>query len=53
LDLELKIFDSERLIIDVEKRLALYNKATPEYSDKNCKGKLWIELGEAVVPNWS
>ena len=48
-----KIFDSERLITEVEKRLALYNKATPESSDKHCKEKLWIEVCEAVVPNWS
>jgi len=37
----------------VEKRPALYSKATPEYSDENCKEKLKIELGEAVAPNWS
>jgi len=37
----------------VEKRPALYNKATPEYGDKHCKDKLWIEVCEAVVPNWS
>jgi hypothetical protein len=39
MDLDFKIFDSERLITDVEKRTALYNKATPEYSDKHCKEK--------------
>jgi hypothetical protein len=49
--LDVKIFDSERLITDVEKRPALYNKATAEYIDKNCKVKLRIEVGEAVVPN--
>jgi hypothetical protein len=53
MDLNLKIFDSERLIAEVEKRLALYNKVTPEYCDKHCKEKLWIEVCEAVVPNWS
>jgi len=53
MDLDLKIFDSERLITEVEKRPALYNKATPEYSNKHCKEKLWIEVCEAVVPNWS
>jgi hypothetical protein len=31
----------------------LYNKETPEYRDKHCKEKLWIEVCEAVVPNWS
>ena len=53
MDLDFKIFDSERLITDVEKWLALYNKATPEYCDKHCKEKFWIEVSEAVVPNWS
>jgi hypothetical protein len=37
----------------VEKRPALYNKTKPEYSDEHCKEKLWIEVCEAVVPNWS
>jgi hypothetical protein len=49
----LQVSDSERLITVAEKRPALYNKATPEYSDKHCKEKLWIEVCEAVVPNWS
>jgi hypothetical protein len=49
----IQIFDSERLITEVEKRPALYNKATPENSDKHCKETLWIEVCEAVVPNWS
>ena len=53
MDLDFRIFDSERLITEVEKRPALYNKATPEYSDKHCKEKLWIEVCEAVVLNWS
>ena len=35
----------------MEKRPEPYNKATPEYSDKNLKKKLWIEVCEAVVPN--
>jgi hypothetical protein len=42
MDLDFKIFDSERLITEVVKRPALYNKATPEYSDKHCKEKAGI-----------
>jgi len=53
MDLDSKIFDSERLITEEEKKPALYYKATPEYCDKHCKEKLWIEVCEAVVPNWS
>jgi hypothetical protein len=37
MDLDFKIFDSERLVSEVEKGPALYNKATPEYCDKHCK----------------
>jgi hypothetical protein len=53
MDLDLKIFGSERLITELDKRPALYNKVIPEYSDKQCKEKLWIEVFEAVVLNSS
>jgi len=53
MDLDFKIFYGERLITEAKKRPALYNKATPEYSDKHCNEKLWIEVCEDVVPNWS
>jgi hypothetical protein len=53
MDLAFNIRDIERIITEVQKSPALYNKATPEYSDKNCKQKLWIEVCEAVVRNWS
>ena len=39
MDLDLKIFDRERLITDVEKRPALYNKAKPKYSTNTAKKK--------------
>jgi len=51
MDLDLKIFDSERLITEVEKRPALYNKATQEYSDKHCKEKLWVEVCDESESN--
>jgi hypothetical protein len=65
------IYTSRFLTVRVtedEKRPALYNKATPEYSDKNRKEKLWRctirrhqntvtktakKNCEAVVSNWS
>jgi len=53
MDFNFKIFDSERLITEAGKRQALYSKATPECSDKHCKERLWMEVCEAVVPNWS
>ncbi|KAK9745360.1 BESS motif [Popillia japonica] len=44
---------SERLIVEVEKRPGLYNKKFPEYSDKNIKEKLWKDVCEVIIPNWS
>jgi hypothetical protein len=53
MDLDVSVCDSDRIITEVQKRPALYDKAMPEYSDKHCKVKLWAEVCEAVVPNWS
>jgi len=50
MDLDFR-FLTESLIIEVEKRPAPYNKATPEYSDKICKEILWIKVLETVVPD--
>jgi hypothetical protein len=36
-NLDFKIFYSERLMTEVDKRPALYDKTTPEYTDKHCK----------------
>ena len=52
MDLDYNIFDSEKIISEVQKRPALYDKMTPEYSDKHCKQKLWTEVCDAVVLNW-
>ena len=51
MDLDVSICDSERIITEVQKRPALYDKATPQYSDKHWKQKLCMEICEAVVPN--
>lgn len=45
-------FDTQKFIIEVEKRPALYNKSILEYSDKDLKEELWIEVCEAIVSNW-
>ena len=44
--------DTEKLIVEVERRPALYNTHLPEYSNKHVKEKLWTEVCEAIVPNW-
>ncbi|KAL2716020.1 LOW QUALITY PROTEIN: flotillin-2 isoform X3 [Vespula squamosa] len=45
--------DIEMFISEIEKRSAIYNTKLKEYSDKNLKKKLWIELCEKFVDNWN
>ena len=45
--------DIEKLIWEVERRPPWYNKKLKEYSDRNLKDKLWYEVCESVVTNWS
>jgi hypothetical protein len=45
--------DIEKLIWEVERRPPWYNKKLKEYSDKNLKDKLWYEVCESFVTNWS
>jgi hypothetical protein len=43
----------KKSIWEVERSPPLYIKKFKEYSDKNLKGKLWSEVWESVVTNWS
>jgi hypothetical protein len=45
--------DIEKLILEVERRPHLYKKQLKEYYDKHLKEKLWSEVCESVVMNWS
>ena len=45
--------DVEKLTWEVERRPLLYKKKLKEYSDRNLKEKLWYEVCESVVTNWS
>jgi hypothetical protein len=45
--------DIEKLLLEVVKRPPLYNRKLKEYSDSNLKDKLWYEVYESVVTNWS
>lgn len=47
------MIDTEKLIIEVEMRPALYNTAVPEYSDRNLKLKLWEEVCKELIPTWN
>ena len=45
--------DVEKLIWEVERRPLWYKEKFEEYSDRNVKEKLWYEVRESVVTNWS
>ncbi|XP_072933782.1 uncharacterized protein [Epargyreus clarus] len=45
--------DVDALIAAVEKRPAIWNKSSEEYSDRLLKLKLWEEICEEIVLNWS
>lgn len=47
------VLDPELIIIEVEKRPALFDKRLKEYSDRNIKEKLWGEVCVNVIRNWS
>ena len=48
-----EVYDFEKLISEIEKRPALYDCSLKEYSDKVLKNRLWGEVCEAVVSEWS
>jgi len=45
--------DVEKLIWEVERRPLLYERKLKEYSDRILKDKLWYEVYESFVTNWS
>jgi hypothetical protein len=45
--------DVEKVTWEVERRPPLYKKKLKEYSYRNLKDKLWYEVYESVVTNWS
>jgi hypothetical protein len=48
-----EVYDCEILISEVERRPALYDCTLKEYSDKVLKERVWGEVCEAVVSEWS
>lgn len=39
-------FDTEKFIIEIQNRPAIWNTKSAEYSDKNLRSKAWEELVE-------
>jgi hypothetical protein len=48
-----EVYDCEILISEIEKRPALYDCSRKEYSNDSFKDRLWREVCEAVVSEWS
>jgi hypothetical protein len=48
-----EVHDCEILISEIEKSPAPYYCSIKEYSDKSFKDRLWGEVCEAVVSEWS
>jgi len=48
-----EVYDCEILILQIEERPALYDCLLKQYSDKGLKDRLWGEVCEAVVSEWS
>jgi len=48
-----EVYDCEILISEIQKRPALYDCSLKEYSDKVLKDRLWGEVCEGVVSEWS
>ncbi|KAG8269684.1 uncharacterized protein LOC124366132 [Homalodisca vitripennis] len=46
------MFDTEKFILEVEKRPPLYDVQSKEYSNRNVKAQCWMEVGAAVHDNW-
>jgi len=48
-----EVYDCEILISEIERRPALYDCTLKEYSDKGFKERVWGEVREEVVSEWS
>jgi len=48
-----EVYDCEILISEIQKRSALYDCFVKEYSDKVLKDRLWGEVCEVVITEWS
>lgn len=46
-------FDTERFIIDIQNRPAIWNTKSAEYSDRNLRSKAWEELVDIYGPDLS
>ena len=45
--------NAEKLITEVQRRKALYDKSQSDYADRAIKDNLWNEVCEAMVEGWN
>jgi hypothetical protein len=46
------MFDTEKLIIEIQNRVCLWTTAEKSYSDKLAKQRAWEEIGECFHEDW-
>lgn len=46
------MFDTEKFIVEVEKRPALYDQSLKDYANRDKKTRLWNEIGNELYENW-
>lgn len=46
------MFDTEKFIMAVQCRPCLYDMKIKEYSNRDIKGKAWIEIAEELNEGW-
>ena len=46
-------FDTQRFIIEIEKRPAIWDERLKDYSDKISKAKAWHEIGSIITHNFN
>jgi hypothetical protein len=46
------MFDTEKLIIEIQNRVSLWNTAEKSYSDKRAQQRAWEEIGKCFHEDW-
>lgn len=47
------MFDTEIFICEIEKRPAIYDIKSKEYSNRDVKAKMWEEVAMVMYKNWN
>ncbi|KAJ8881292.1 hypothetical protein PR048_017773 [Dryococelus australis] len=46
------MFDVDKFTEYIHEKPTLWGKSAKEYSDQQCRGKSWIEIGEIICEDW-